>query len=199
MQESFNLDGTNANRKKSTLLSFLKFKNTKSSNRTEIIQKKNNDQKEMGVTIVIGLLAFHEKDLKLKPQRGKRLSLNVKPSDGYSQILSLAINKWKLYCPEAYENKLYTLCYENGVEAILMPGDEEPFNLKKYKLEIGKEYRRIVLYLCLNEDLDSLDNGAGIEPGSDIEPETDGAGIEPGSDIEPETDGDRSGAEKKTM
>ena len=80
------------------------------------------------VAITIGLLQFNSRDLCLKPVRGKRLSLKLKKNDGYSKILAAALGKWKDYCPEVFdEERQYTLCYENGQESILMPGDEEPF------------------------------------------------------------------------
>ena len=89
----------------------------------------------------------------MKPLRGKRLALRVCNMDTTTQLLEKATEKWKLYCPECFEDdELYTLCYENSAECILMPGNEEPFNLKKYRYELGKDYKRIVLYLCPSSD-----------------------------------------------
>ena len=53
----------------------------------------------------------------------------------------------------------YTLCYENGKEAILMPTEDEAFSLKRYKKELGGDYERIVLYLCGIEDFEMSDGG----------------------------------------
>ena len=134
-------------------MSFFKFK--KESRNTNV--KKHETSNE--VVIMIGLLQYNPNELRLKPVRGKRISLKVKKNDGYINILIAATDKWKDYCPEAYdEEKQYTLCYENGQESILMPGDGEPFNLNKYKLATGKDFKRLVLYLCLQEDVEFSEN-----------------------------------------
>ena len=122
--------------------------------------------------LTIGILKWL--DFRLKPKRGKRLALRVLSSDGYQQILEKAIEKWKIYCPECFdENDMYTLCYENGNDCILMPGDKDRFDLRRYHLESGKDYKRIVLYLCAGMEKDAYINSAkGIpKSSSDSDPE----------------------------
>jgi len=128
---------------------YRKLKTSKSEN-----NKSKKPKASPEVSITIGLLKYD--DYILKPVRGKRLALRVKATDGYSTILTKALMLWQDFCPEAYEDdQVYTLCFENGNETILMPGnDNVPFELKKYKEATGKDYKRIILYLCKNEDLD---------------------------------------------
>lgn len=38
--------------------------------------------------------------------------------------------------------------YESGIEITNLPGTTEPFVLHKYKEDLGKDYKRITLYLC---------------------------------------------------
>ena len=45
------------------------------------------------------------------------------------------------------------LLYEDGTRAQFLPGEgKEFFSLSKYKEALGKDYRRIVLYLCTERD-----------------------------------------------
>ena len=105
------------------------------------------------VVIQIGLTHWCEKTMKLKPMRTKRLALRVKKSDPIHTILLKASEKWKAYYPELYnEDTNYIMTFENGNEVIWLPGTYEPFILHKYKEDFGKDYKRIVLYLCSQED-----------------------------------------------
>ena len=48
----------------------------------------------------------------------------------------------------------YMLSYDNGNEAMFMPGQTQDFFvLSKYREELGRDYRRIVLFLCTEENL----------------------------------------------
>ena len=42
----------------------------------------------------------------------------------------------------------YKLLLENGKEVNTLPGTSVDFVLWKYKYELGKDYKRIVFYLC---------------------------------------------------
>ena len=60
----------------------------------------------------------------------------------------------------------YMLSYDNGNEAMFMPGQTHDFFvLSKYREELGRDYRKIVLFLCTEENLreklrvDSVYNG----------------------------------------
>ena len=51
------------------------------------------------------------------------------------------------------ESQSYHLLYEDGQKAILLPGSsKEPFILSRYQEEIGKDFKRITVYLCSNHD-----------------------------------------------
>ena len=114
--------------------------------------KENN--KADDVIIFIALLQWRKLDRKLKPARGKRIALRVSNQSPYAEIRSQALSKWKAYQSNIYEEeKEYSLVYENGSQALFLPGTKEFFTLKRYKEETGKDYKRIVLYLCTNDDV----------------------------------------------
>ena len=111
--------------------------------------------KKEEVTISVGLLEWKETDMKLKPVRGKRIALRVSNKAPYTVISSKAIEKWKAYQSQLYveEEEEYMLVFEDGKEAQFLPGTVEFFNLLRYHEEIGKDYKRIVLYLCTTTDI----------------------------------------------
>ena len=71
------------------------------------------------------------------------------------------------------QNKAYVLLYEDGNRALFMPGgNKEFFDLSKYKEELGRDYRRICLYLCTEEDFNSVwESGNGVNTPIDTEEE----------------------------
>jgi hypothetical protein len=43
--------------------------------------------------------------------------------------------------------------YEDGQQAVFIPGsDKEPFTLSRYHEELGKDFKRITLFICPNHD-----------------------------------------------
>ena len=64
-----------------------------------------------------------------------------------------AEEKWKAFYSNFYdENQTYLLLYEDGQKVLFLPGSSELFTLKRYQEELGRDYNRIYLYLCTNED-----------------------------------------------
>eukprot|EP00794_Sanderia_malayensis_P001628 gene1628-1807_t len=110
------------------------------------------EDKPLDVIITIGLLEWSAIEQKLKAKRGQRLALRVSTIDPCGTILEKAQKKWKDYQPDSYTETEYVLTYPNGKSARFMPGTFEFFNLKWYKEEIGKEYKRLVFYLCTPDD-----------------------------------------------
>ena len=77
------------------------------------------------------------------------------PSVDYVTLLRLAKEKWKIFSSNTYdEYQVYHLLYEDGSHAIWVPGTDrkEKFTLKRYKEEIGKDYKRITMFLCTNRE-----------------------------------------------
>ena len=106
------------------------------------------------IIIFIGLIQWKELDKKLKPTRGKRVALKVSNKAPYAEVRTQALLKWKAYQSNEYaDGKEYALVFDDGKEAQFLPGSKEFFNLKRYKEETGKDYKRIVLYLCTTDDL----------------------------------------------
>lgn len=117
---------------------------------TEVEAKSRNQE----VVIFIGIMKWSEEYLKLKPMRGKRLALKVCKEDPYKVLCEKALEKWKAYNPELYsENQTYVLLLDSGKEAIFLPGPtKEFFSLGRYQEEIGKDFKRITMYLCTSDD-----------------------------------------------
>lgn len=114
--------------------------------------------KEEEVAVAIGLMEFNEKESKLKPVRGKRVMLRTSNRAPYADVCTQAEAKFKAYHSNCYkEGEEYRLLYESGKDAQFLPGTEF-FSLKRYREEIGKDYKSIVLYLCTNEDLNASEN-----------------------------------------
>lgn len=89
----------------------------------------------------------------LKPKRGKRLALKVLVSAPYVTLRENAVEKWKAYYSNLYLEEDYVLLLENGKEAMFLPGShKEFFSLKRYQEELGKDFKRITLYLCTKAD-----------------------------------------------
>ncbi|XP_068749108.1 uncharacterized protein [Montipora capricornis] len=55
----------------------------------------------------------------------------------------------------ALQSQSYHLLYEDGTKALFLPGSKkEVFTLSRYQEEIGKDFKRITLYLCSNYDFE---------------------------------------------
>lgn len=102
------------------------------------------------VVIFIGLMEWSEEVSNLKPKRGKRLALKVLRDAPYKVLLEKAVEKWKSYNSNLYEEgEDYVLLLDNGQEALFLPGPgKEFFSLHRYQEEVGKDFKRITLYLC---------------------------------------------------
>ncbi|CAH3171424.1 unnamed protein product, partial [Porites lobata] len=79
--------------------------------------------KEIEVQINIGLMVWSDKNVCIKPKRGKRLALRVSNKATYKVILQKAVEKWRAFNSDLYdENEDYILLLENGEEAQFLPG-----------------------------------------------------------------------------
>lgn len=66
---------------------------------------------------------FCEKDMWLKPKRGKLIALSVSNRAPYNVILEKAVDKFKAYHSGIFDtNEDYVLLLENGEEAQFIPG-----------------------------------------------------------------------------
>ena len=119
------------------------------------IPKKGNNKDEKEVVIKIGLMHWDANDGKLKERRAKRVALRVSTSSDYITLLENAKERWRNFWRNLYqEGKEYVLLLEDGQIATFLPGsNQEDFNLKRYKEEVMKDYKRITFYLCTIEDL----------------------------------------------
>ena len=64
------------------------------------------------------------------------------------------MEKWKAFYSHLYvESNEHVLLYENGEEALFLPGSKkEFFSLERYQQELGKDFNRIILFLCPSFD-----------------------------------------------
>ena len=137
--------------------SFAEWKAEKSSSAFRKKSKVPNKSKEPEcVTINIGLMLFDEKVMALKPKWGKKLPIKTTPRAGYMEILESGLAKWKAFHKDyVCEGLEYKLLFEDGTEARFLPGQtKEFFSLSRYKEELGRDYRRVTLFLCTEEDFE---------------------------------------------
>ena len=95
----------------------------------------------------------------LKPVRGKRVWLNISNKAPYHSILKEAIQRWKAYHSDMYDDQEdYILVLEDGQEAQFLPGTDskEFFSLHRYKQDILRDYTKITLYLCTSSDHEAM-------------------------------------------
>ncbi|CAH3033259.1 unnamed protein product, partial [Porites lobata] len=101
------------------------FKKLKGQQWKSIVSKKagSASDKEIEVQINIGLMVWSDKNVCIKPKRGKRLALRVSNKATYKVILQKAVEKWRAFNSDLYdENEDYILLLENGEEAQFLPG-----------------------------------------------------------------------------
>ena len=149
--------------------SFNTFKRLKGSQWKESVSKKGKMPKkseakaqEEEVMIFIGLAEWNEKQDSLKRKHGKRLALRVNRRDPPSVLLEKAVLKWKAYYSDCYDNgEEYVLLLEDFTEAVFLPGsnNKEFFTLHRYQQELGKDFKRITLYLATKSDFHCYETG----------------------------------------
>ncbi len=89
----------------------------------------------------------------LKTFMGKLLPFLVPRDATYSLIRKKAVAKWTVFDCNFDGNQEYVVTYDDGREAKFMSGGcKDRFSLQHYKLVFGKEYKRIILYVCPNKD-----------------------------------------------
>ena len=141
-------------------MSFEEFKSYKGhqwkqrvSSKSSFKNSRTSQLKEEDVNIVIGLMEWRNNDCVLKPKRGKRMQLRVSNMANAINILVKAEAKWGQYNKDLYDSGGdYKLLFESGEEVNKLPGTSTDFVLWKYKNELGKDYKRIVFYLCKGND-----------------------------------------------
>ena len=135
-------------------MSFAQFQKMKSQDWFSKVNNANKPHKrDIEVSINIGILKWSDKQLYLKPVRGKRVAIKVKTNESYSNLLQKAISKFRTFYKDLLDTECeYVLTFENGDVANIIPGTTEEFTLSKYKEEIGKDFKSIVLFLTSTND-----------------------------------------------
>ena len=82
------------------------------------------------------------------------MALKVNRDDPPAVLLQKAVEKWKAYCSNYFnQNEDYVLLLEDYKEATFLPGSgKEFFTLERYQEELGKDFKRITLFLCTLTD-----------------------------------------------
>jgi hypothetical protein len=137
--------------------SFAKYREEKGKQWKSRVSKSSdskNKKKDEDVVINISLMEWSVKDQELKSKRGKKLPLKISPTSNYTTLSKKAEEKWKNFHSNLYdEHESYKLLYEDGSKALFLPGSKkESFSLRRYQEEIGKDFKRITMYLCTNQD-----------------------------------------------
>ena len=158
--------------------SFASYKKSKGKEWKSRVTKSSKDEKKKNQDVVVhvGLMAWNEKDQALKPKRGKRLPLRISPTAGYVTLRKQAEEKWKTYHSNLYdETQSYHLLLEDGHKALFLPGsNKESFTLGRYQEEVGKDFKRITLFLCPEFDFQISEGNFDENDLSDFE--NDGSG-----------------------
>lgn len=136
--------------------SFASFRKSKGKEWKSRVTKSSKEEKKKNEDVVVhlGLMEWNEKDQILKSKRGKRLPLRVSSNASYATLRQQAEEKWKTFHSNLYdESQAYHLLLEDGKKALFLPGSKkEPFTLNRYQEELGKDYKRITLFLCPDHD-----------------------------------------------
>ena len=74
------------------------------------------------VVIFIGLMQWCEEELNLKPRRGKRLALKVPRDATYKVLCEKAVDKWKAYNSNLYEEDEDYVLLPGGVLGLMFAG-----------------------------------------------------------------------------
>ena len=118
----------------------------------------------------------------------------------YTVIFSKAIEKCKEYQSQLYiEEEEYMLVYEDGKQAQFLPGTVEFFSLLRYHEEIGKDYKRIVLYLCTTTDIRAAERSRQEVYSSESENSEDESQFRPGNKAKSEIDRDEELPKKPSV
>ena len=145
---------SSSNTGKVELKSFHEYKTSKGKEWKSRVSTKLKKDKTEEVAIQIGLLEWNEREL--KPKRGKQMALRVSLRDPYATIHKKAIEKWKNYHSNLYdEEKEYLLTYEYGNETLFLPGTHSCFDLKSYKEEMGKNIEELC-FSCVPKNIKLL-------------------------------------------
>jgi len=153
--------------------SFSEFRKAKGKQWKKSVSPKSSDErksKEREVCINIGLLEWNCNENILKPKRGKKLVLRVSNKINYKTLCNKAVEKWKAFYSHLYvESNEYVLLYENGEEALFLPGSKkEFFSLERYQQELEKDFNRITLFLCTSFDYSISQGFNDIDGDNDI-------------------------------
>ena len=133
---------------------FSDFRKFKGKEWKALMSKKQVD-KEVEVQIMIRMMYYCEKHMRLKPKRAKRVALSVSNKAPCNVILEKAMDKFQAYHSDIVDtNEDYVLLLESGEKAQFIPGScpKEFFSLKWYREDLGKDYAKIVLYWCRMSD-----------------------------------------------
>ena len=146
-------------------MSYDEYRNSKGKQWKSLVSKSKKQRNDVTITVAIGLFEWNIKEAKLKPKRGKRIALTISNTAPYASILKTAVEKWRAYhCDCFNEEEDYVLLLENFKEALFLPGSyKEFFSLKRYRDELGKDYAKIVLYLCTRSDYNKSEGNESEE------------------------------------
>ena len=130
-------------------MTFDEFHKSKTSHRNLTPSHERKKMRNIDEDVTISIGRKHFIDGKLKNVWGKRLPIKIQKSATCSDILEKALSKWKAF-DRNFDDKIeYLLVYDDGGSAQFMPGSfKDFFKLSTYREELGKDYKRITLFLC---------------------------------------------------
>ena len=117
------------------------------------------------VNINVGLVQNNELGC-LHKVRGSKLPIHVQKTMTYEEVLGIALKKHATFDQYFCHLEAYVMVYPDLKPCHFIPGSNKPFTILDYKIELGKPFSKIDLYLVKEHDLH--DNDDDVDDGGDV-------------------------------
>lgn len=141
---------------KASTIRFSKFRKRKEEERRGKLEPKGKKpkvttaSKKKDVIVNIGVMKYCHGEL--KKCRGKTLPITTTTDASANQIKEKAVAKHTSHNKSLHDGLEYVLLYPDSSKIVNIPGSNEPFVLEKYREEVGRQYKRITLFISTKSD-----------------------------------------------
>ena len=151
-------------------LSFEEFKKRKQSSRSSFISKNGKKRKATNEEVKIQVGILHGVDGILRKIKGRTLPVTTNVTVDASEILQIAIDKHAKHFRQFNTACKYVLLYPDYTIVNTLPGSLKGFTLEAYKEDLGRTYAKIYLWLCKQEDYETLRDVESDPEGTNLKP-----------------------------
>ena len=113
------------------------------------------------VNINVGLIRLNENGC-IQKVRGSKLPIKVQKNMKYGDVLEIALKKHATHDQYFCHLESYVMVYPDMKPCHFIPGSEKPFTVLDYKVELGKPFSKIDLYLVIEHDLDGTSSTKSV-------------------------------------